>query len=161
MTKEGDGFRGGRLGPGRIATVAGLVASAAFLVAIAWPVVANRPLRGDDLGRFHGPIRAFYARCLAEGDEPLWHPGLYCGFYIHGEGQAGMDHPLHRGLYTFLPLKSAFAVEVVIGYPLLFLGMVVCCGGVAFAPRRLSSEGSPSPSRASCSSATSTPTPSK
>lgn len=108
----------------RPGSLAALIASAALLVAVALPVVANRPLMGDDLGRFHWPIRAFYARCLAQGDEPVWHPGIYCGFYIHGEGQAGMDHPMHRWLYASLPVDRAFSVEVIIGYPILFLGMV-------------------------------------
>lgn len=103
----------------------GVAASAFVLLPLLAPIVAGNPLHGDDLGRFHLPTRAFYARCLAEGDSPLWHPGLYCGFYLHGEGQAGMDHPLHRLLYGWLPLRSAFAIEVGIGYPAALLGMVL------------------------------------
>ena len=71
-------------------------------------------MMGDDLGGFHWPIRTFFARCLAEGDDTLWHPGLLCGTYVHGEGQAGMDHPLHRLLYGWLPVRTAFAIEVAI-----------------------------------------------
>lgn len=108
----------------KAARAAALAASVALMVPLLWPIVSGVAPSGDDLGRFHAPIRAFYSRCLAAGDSPLWHPGLYCGFYVHGEGQAGMDHPLHRLLYSRLPWTRAFAVEVVIGYPLLFLGMV-------------------------------------
>ena len=109
----------------RIGVALGLFLSLALIVPLALPITSGRVFQGDDLGRFHLPVRAFFARCLAEGDSPLWHPGLYCGFYVHGEGQAGMDHPLHRLLYGTLPLGVAFGVEMVIGYPIAFAGMVL------------------------------------
>ena len=109
----------------RIGVALGLFLSLALIVPLALPITSGRVFQGDDLGRFHLPVRAFFARCLTEGDSPLWHPGLYCGFYVHGEGQAGMDHPLHRLLYGTLPLGVAFGVEMVIGYPITFAGMVL------------------------------------
>ena len=109
--------------PVRPARAAAFAAVVALMTPILVPIASGLPPMGDDLGRFHHPIRAFYAKCLADGDEPLWHPGLLCGVYVHGEGQAGMDHPLHRVLYAALPLDRAFAVEVAVGYPVAFLGM--------------------------------------
>ncbi len=109
----------------RAGVALGLLLSLALIVPLALPIASGRVFRRDDLGRFHLPVRAFFARCLAAGDSPLWHPGLYCGFYLHGEGQAGMDHPLHRLLYGTLPLGAAFGVEMVFGYPVAFAGMVL------------------------------------
>src|SRR4051794_1221028 len=87
---------------GRATLALGALLCVALLAPLAAPLVSGRLLLGDDLGRSHLPTRSFFARCLSDGDSPLWHPGLYCGFYLHGEGQAGMDHPLHRLIYAAL-----------------------------------------------------------
>src|SRR5437870_4450400 len=68
------------------------------------------------------PLRYFMQRCLHNGDDPAWCPHLFCGYDLHGEGQAGMDHPWHRLLYSFLPLTVAFNIEVFANYPFLCLG---------------------------------------
>src|SRR4051812_39846272 len=118
----------GTLAPGassRATLLLGAILCAVLLAPLISPIVSGAILTGDDLGRFHLPTRTFFAECLANGDSPLWHPGLYCGFYLHGEGQAGMDHPVHRLLYGALPLPTALAVEVAIGYPIALLGMVL------------------------------------
>ena len=49
-------------------------------------------------------------------------PSLFNGFYLAGEGQAGTYPPLHWLLYRLLPLNPAFAIEIVVAYPCLFLG---------------------------------------
>jgi hypothetical protein len=90
--------------------------------ALAVPFFAGRVYTADDLGAFHLPTRAFYAECLANGDACDWMPQLYSGFYLTGEGQAGVYHPLHQVLYRFLPLRAALAWECLISYPLMMLG---------------------------------------
>ena len=105
---------------GRVA----LFASVAMFLPLLWPMVSGRVFARDDLGQFHLPMRHFYSKALAEGDDPRWHPGLFCGFYLHGEGQVGMAHPAHALLYRVLPLATAFQVEATLGYPLAFLGMI-------------------------------------
>ncbi|MDB5352992.1 MAG: Bacterial rane protein YfhO [Planctomycetota bacterium] len=107
----------------RIGAVAACAAALALFLPFVWPLASGRVFQGDDLGRFHLPTRHFYAQCLANGDDYRWHPGLFCGVYLHGEGQAGMDHPLHRLLFATLPLAAAFQIELAIGYPLMFAGM--------------------------------------
>ncbi|HEX3998869.1 MAG TPA: hypothetical protein VHX65_09990 [Pirellulales bacterium] len=89
---------------------------------MAIPMLAGRVYTADDLGAFHLPLRAFYARCLAAGDPFDWSPQMYCGFYLTGEGQLGGYHPLHFLLYRFLPLAVAFDLECLVNYPLLLVG---------------------------------------
>src|SRR4051812_34704911 len=84
------------------------VASACCLTAMALPLLKGQVLDLNDLGTIHLPLRAFYSQCLISGDSFVWHPGIFCGYYIHGEGQVGMYHPLHFAAYGLLPLITAF-----------------------------------------------------
>jgi hypothetical protein len=110
-------------GSGRL--LAGFVTGLAVVVpfaVLAWPLLSRQVCTYDDLGDFHLPIRAFYAECLANGDSFLWCPRLFGGFYLHGESQAGMAHPLHLLLYSVFPLDIAFNLELLVNYPILLLG---------------------------------------
>lgn len=100
-------------------------AAGVLLLALAVPVLFGRVYVADDLGEFHLPARAFYARCLAEGYAFDWWPDVYGGLYLTGEGQAGTYHPLHWLLYRCLPLTYAFGLEVWFSYPLMLAGMFV------------------------------------
>ena len=101
---------------------AALAASLAMLAFMARSLVTGQiPFTGDLL-HFHYPLRDFYARQLGAGQPFDWMPGLFAGFYVVGEGQLGGYHPLHWLLYRALPLDRAFALELVLAYPLLFAG---------------------------------------
>ena len=101
---------------------AAVAASLAMLAFMARSLVTGRiPFTGDLL-HFHYPLRDFYARQLGAGQPFDWMPGLLAGFYVVGEGQLGGYHPIHWLLYRTLPLDRAFAVEMVLAYPLLFAG---------------------------------------
>ena len=94
---------------------------------VVWLVLAEPWSRGavyllGDLGGYHLPMRTFYAECLARGDSPRWIPEIFCGYYLHGEGQVGQLHPLHWLAYRLLSLSSAFNLELLINYPLLIIG---------------------------------------
>jgi hypothetical protein len=93
-----------------------------LLAALAGPFFAGWIYTADDLGAFHLPIRAFYADRLANGQPYDWMPQLFSGFYLTGEGQAGMYHPLHLLLYRFLSLRAALGWEYLLPYPLMMLG---------------------------------------
>lgn len=99
-----------------------LLASVLLFAAMAAPFFAGMLYAADDLWAFHLPVRAFYANCLAQGMSFDWMPQLYSGFYLTGEGQGGVYHPLHLALYTALPLRTAFDLELLTPYPLLYLG---------------------------------------
>jgi len=99
-----------------------LLAALVLLAVMISPVLAGRIYVLNDLGEFHLPLRAFYAEQLARRESFLWSPQLFCGYYVAGEGQAGMFHPWHLLLYSQLPLTLAFALEVVGSYPLMFAG---------------------------------------
>ena len=93
-----------------------------LLAALAGPFFAGRVYTADDLGAFHLPLRAFYAEQLTHGRPYDWMPGLFSGFYLTGEGQAGVYHPVHQILYRFLPLRVALGLEYLLPYPLMMLG---------------------------------------
>jgi len=99
-----------------------LLASLILLGAMAGPFFAGRVYTRDDLGAYHLPIRAFYARQLAQGEPFDWMPQIYSGFYLTGEGQAGTYHPLHLVLYACLPLRAAVAWDWLIPYPAMLVG---------------------------------------
>lgn len=90
--------------------------------ALAAPFFAGQVYLADDLGEFHLPARAFYAQQLREGSGYDWMPGLYSGFFLTGEGQAGTYHPWHWLLYRYLPLAAAFDLEVSLSYVVLLAG---------------------------------------
>jgi hypothetical protein len=90
-----------------------------------WPLLLGRHFLYADLGNFHLPLRIFYAEGLASGAVPLWLPNLFCGYFLHGEGQVGMFHPIHLLLYRALPLGPAFALECTLAFPFALLGMTL------------------------------------
>jgi hypothetical protein len=99
-----------------------LVTGALLVWVMLSPVLVGRIYTFDDLGDFHLPLRVFYSEQLAQGESFLWTPQLFCGYYVAGEGQAGMFHPWHLLLYSVLPVSLAFAFEVVGSYPFMFAG---------------------------------------
>ncbi len=100
-----------------------VIAALAVWLAFAVPVLRGQIYTSDDLWAFHLPVRAFYAECLQRGDTFDWMPSLFAGFYLSGEGQAGTYHPLHWLLYRWLPLPTAFGLELLLAYPVMFGGM--------------------------------------
>ena len=94
-----------------------------LILLLASPPLVGRVHVGDDLGNMHLPVRSLYQDALRAGQSVLWSPYLYAGMYLHGEGQAGMYHPVHLLLYRFLPLPWAFTLEFVLSYALMFPGM--------------------------------------
>ena len=105
-----------------------LFRSAALSAALLWLVMAWPALQGrlhvvGDLGGYHLPMRMAYADCLARGEQPYWTNRIFCGYYLHGEGQVGMLHPWHQLLYRVLPLAPAFEIELLASYPLLLVGI--------------------------------------
>ena len=93
-----------------------------LLATLGWPALFGKVYVKDDLGVYYLPIRFFYSRSLALGDDFLWFPGVWSGFFLHGEGQVGMYHPLHLLLYRTLPFSTAFNLESLLSYPFMLGG---------------------------------------
>jgi len=96
--------------------------AAVILGILSWPMLTGWVYIKDDLGRLHLPLRYLYAQSLKMGDNFTWLPNIFCGFYIHGEGQVGMYHPLHLLIYRVLSLTTAFNVEILLSYPFMLVG---------------------------------------
>jgi hypothetical protein len=132
--------------PSRRPTIAlALACAAALLAPLALPLVTGRVFVFNDLAHFNLPMRHLFQQALQAGDSPLWSPSIFGGFYQHGEGQTGMFHPLHQGLYRLFRLDTAFSLELVASYVAAFAGMVwllrrlrlsgvaACAGALLFA----------------------------
>jgi hypothetical protein len=109
--------------PGERALLALAIACAALLVLLfALPMLLGRIYIDSDLRDFYVPVRFFYQNALRAGSEFLWFPYEFGGFYLHGEGQAGLYHPLNLISYRWLPLALAFDLELLRSYVLSLLG---------------------------------------
>lgn len=104
-----------------------------LLVALMWPLATGQIFVRDDVAGFHLPVRYLYQQALLAGDSVLWTPSLYSGFYLFGEGQAGMAHPLHWFLYRCFPLTTALNLEIVASYLALLAGGALLLRRMSFA----------------------------
>ena len=96
--------------------------SVALLVPLVFPLCTGRVFTRDDLAAWHLPFRYLYREALHTGDSFLWTPAVRSGFYLHGEGEAGLAHPLHLLLYRWLPLGPAFNLEIISSYIAMLAG---------------------------------------
>jgi hypothetical protein len=126
--EEPRAFAGHRLAPesmphNRLLAILILACSAALLAPLLRPLLTGRVFVYDDLSWFHLPMRYLFHQALHSGDTVLWTPSILGGFYLQGEGQIGLFHPFHQVLYRFLPLGTAFNLELIANYPAAFAGM--------------------------------------
>jgi hypothetical protein len=92
------------------------------LAMLARPIFVGGVYTHDDLGWLQLPLRYLYGQALKSGDNFLWTSQLSNGYYLHGEGQVGMYHPLHLLLYRALSLEWAFNLEYILSYVWMFPG---------------------------------------
>src|SRR4051812_44489635 len=109
---------------GRLPSQQRLIAGccAALSVPLLLPLLTGRVFTKDDMAAWHLPFRFLYAAALRAGDSFLWTPAVRSGLYIHGEGEAGLAHPLHLLLYRVLPLGPAFNLEIITSYAAMLTG---------------------------------------
>ena len=100
-----------------------VIGSVILLAGLAWPFFFGEIYASKDLGRFHIPVRWFYAQALENGDDWLWFPYGFGGYYVHGEGQGTLAHPLNWLGYRWLGFHSAFAIEFMRSWIFLVVGM--------------------------------------
>ena len=102
-----------------------LIAALAFMALFSLPLLQNEIFLEDDLSAVFIPFRYFYAERLKAGEDFIWLPNIYNGFYLQGEAQTGMTHPLHMLLYRYLPFTQAFDLDLLISYPFMFVGAIL------------------------------------
>lgn len=109
----------------RLAAKMAMGAAVGILSLMALPAFFGNIYTRDDLGAYHLPLRYFYSQQWTAGESFDWHPGLFGGFYLSGEGQLGAYHPWHLWLYRFLPVPAAFSAELLSNYAILWGGIFV------------------------------------
>ena len=95
-----------------------LLALAAWTGALAayfWDAVTlKRALFYFDISEINYPYRDFLASEIRSGRFARWHPGLYDGFPLYAESQAGYWHPLKYALYPWLATWQAFNLDTLL-----------------------------------------------
>ncbi|WP_406695769.1 YfhO family protein [Singulisphaera sp. Ch08] len=106
--------------------VGDVVALLVWSLAIAvffWDAVSlQKALFYFDITEINFPYRDFFARELRAGRFSRWCPGLYCGFPLYSESQAGYLHPLKYLLYPWLPTWQAFNLDTILSIWLTGIG---------------------------------------
>ncbi|HEV3165714.1 MAG TPA: YfhO family protein [Isosphaeraceae bacterium] len=93
------------------------------IVGFFWPAVSlQKALFYFDITEINEPYRHFFASELRAGRFSRWCPGLYCGFPLFSESQAGYLHPLKYVLYPWLASWRAFNLDTVLSIWLTGLG---------------------------------------
>ncbi len=67
-----------------------------------------------DITEINYPYRDFFARELRAGRFSRWMPGLYCGFPLYAESQAGYLHPFKYVFYPFMETWKALNLDTVL-----------------------------------------------
>jgi hypothetical protein len=67
-----------------------------------------------DITEINFPYRDFLAREMKLGRFSRWMPGLYCGFPLYSESQAGYLHPLKPFLYPWMETWRALNLDTVL-----------------------------------------------
>jgi hypothetical protein len=100
-----------------------LLAASVVLVGLAsWPLFAGRGYIYADLGGGYLPYRAYIHQQLRSGVLPLWKPDTFGGYYLHGEGEAGLFHPYHLMVFRLLDPLLQIQLEIALAYALLLAG---------------------------------------
>ena len=104
-------------------TLSIVVASAAMSAALAIPLLTGTVLPAGDVAGFHIRSGTCTSRHSSRAAPSSGRRPLGNGLDVHGEGQAGMTHPVHLALYRFLSLSTAVNLEMLGSYGFAFAGM--------------------------------------
>jgi hypothetical protein len=103
--------------------VAVAIAALVLFTILARPLLIGQVPTSDDMGHLNLPIRAFYARCLVQGEPFDWMPQIYGGAYLTGDGNNVSYHPLEWLLYRWLPVPLAVHMDALLPCVILLFGM--------------------------------------
>ena len=83
----------------------------------------RRALFYFDITEINYPYRDFLAAEMRSGRFSRWHPGIFDGFPLYAESQAGYWHPLKFALYPWLSTWQALNLDTVLSIWLTGLAM--------------------------------------
>ena len=95
-----------------------------IILALVAPAFEGKFYAHDDVKGYSVPFGEFYARCLKNGEDFLWCPNVWCGYYLGAENR-GMHHPLQMVLFRAFPLVWAVCLEFAAVYALMIAGMYI------------------------------------
>jgi hypothetical protein len=70
-------------------------------------VVITNDVGVSDIANLQYPLRFFAGQEWRQGRVPLWTPGVYMGYPLQAEGQAGVFSPVNLILFDLLPVPDA------------------------------------------------------
>ncbi len=125
-TRPGGAISDDRFSSGlrRDALVLTLIALAAVI--FFWPVASGRawlPKGGGDSVSFIYPMYRFAADSLRQGTIPFWNPHQYAGAPFVADNQSGIFYPFNLLLFFLWPEFSYRAIEALVIWHFIFVGM--------------------------------------
>jgi hypothetical protein len=94
-------------------------------VALGQGIVISNDYAVSDSANLQHPLRHFAGDELRQGRLPLWTPGVYMGYPLLAEGQAGLFYPPNLLLFGSLPSLAAFNVSMLLPFIIAALGAFV------------------------------------
>lgn len=70
----------------------------------------------SDIANLQYPLRHAVGQALRQGDLPLWTPGVYMGFPLLAEGQAGAFYPFNLLCLGLLPFPSGVNLSILLTF---------------------------------------------
>lgn len=76
----------------------------------------------SDMANLQHPLRHFVVQTLQQGQLPLWTPGVYMGYPLLAEGQAGVFYPFNLLLFGTLPPLLALNWSILLTFIVAAIG---------------------------------------
>jgi hypothetical protein len=85
-------------------------------------VVITNDVGVSDIANLQYPLRFFAGQQWQQGRVPLWTPGVYMGYPLQAEGQAGVFSPVNLLLYSLLPVPDALNAGSLLAFAIAAVG---------------------------------------
>jgi len=76
----------------------------------------------SDIANSYDPLRHFLGQQLHQGRLPLWMPGIYMGFPLLANGEAGIFYPFNLLFFSLLPVRTAINLSILLPFVIAALG---------------------------------------
>jgi hypothetical protein len=85
-------------------------------------IVITNDVGVSDIANLQYPLRYFAGQELRQGRLPLWTPGVYMGYPLQAEGQAGVFSPVNWLLWGLLPVPRALNIGSLLPFVIAAIG---------------------------------------